>query len=184
MENSTTTVPSTVTPLTDEQKSLVAENQGLVNEALTRLKVLPHFREDAKQAGMMALCAAAKSYDSTVAKFSTFATTCIQRAMWEAVSREHSRQHSSETEVVTDEGSGLDFIAAAEPVSVEARELWSMVDSLPKHLALAVKGSMNGMTARELAIHLTNELSKPISHTTAFNWKNEGLKMLADKVKK
>ena len=173
METPTTSAVLTY-PLTPYQNALVENNMGLVMFCLKRVKVLRHFREDCKQAGMIGLIDAAKSYDGESSSFSTYATICIQRKMWNAVEKEHTAQHSSEMEVSNDEGTGMDaLIAPADEVSVDAKDLWSKLDTLPTKQAQAIRLRLvEDMDWRAIGEAMN------ASRQTVLNWYNQGITAL------
>jgi RNA polymerase sporulation-specific sigma factor len=78
--------PSPVVPLTDDQRSMVTENLGLVYHMVKRHERLVACvgREDVEQHGLLALCNAARTYDpSRGLKFTTHACCAIR---WQLVS--------------------------------------------------------------------------------------------------
>ena len=187
MDTTTPTAILPLPPLTAEQKNLVEKNQGLVMDCLFKLKVLKGFREDAKQAGMEALCRAAISFDPAKAKFSTLATTCIQRAMWDCVKHEHSRQLHS-TDNLSDNTAGdwsgaavewQNCIIAPDEVSTEAREVWKMLDTLPERQARVIRLRME-----DDADWRTIGDALGISRQTALNAYNAGMAVLQAKATK
>lgn len=158
-------------PLTNDQKDLVSANTGLVMRCLAQLKVRPQFREDAKQAGLMALCVAAQTYDADLAKFSTYATICIQRSMWTAIEKEHRLQPASEFN--SDEESSFDTIESDKETSVEANEFWQKLEHLPKEQSAVIRLRLkDDMDWR--AIGAKNGYSS----TTAMNLYNRGIEQL------
>lgn len=71
-------------PLTLEQQRLVEENQGLVGWTIGRYfkSMLPHEEEDARQDGMIGLCAAARKFDPSKGfRFATYAPNWIRQAI-------------------------------------------------------------------------------------------------------
>lgn len=70
-------------PLTDEQRRLVEENQGLVAFTIRRYfpGVKPHEFEDAFAAGLIGLCRGVQRWDASKGKLSTIAVQWIRAAI-------------------------------------------------------------------------------------------------------
>lgn len=80
-------------PLTDEQRTLVVENRGLVYSAVYKMmrsgKLLPHLHDDAIGEGMIGLMKAAALFDpSRGYKFSTLAMISIRRQILNYIEKE------------------------------------------------------------------------------------------------
>lgn len=69
-------------PLTDEQRHMVENNVNLVYKCLNSAGYVSS-RSDAEQELMLELCAAARNYDSSKGKFSTYAVACIKHRIKE-----------------------------------------------------------------------------------------------------
>lgn len=83
-------------PLTDSERQLVIENQGLVYTVVYRMihtgKLLRRLEEDALSEGMIGLMKAAVYYDPQSGyQFSTFAVVCITRKVLDFIQKEFNQ---------------------------------------------------------------------------------------------
>lgn len=150
--------------LTDEQKQLVEDNMRLVYKVATEVYQGVYEYDDLVQMGSLGLCLAAIDYDPDKGvAFSTFATTCIKRAIFRhnqimtKKKRDHRLEAYSLDELAhmrrgDDFSTHLDELVGYGTVedTVIAHELIGVVNGLRKQRRDVLWAHMRGCTLAEI----------------------------------
>lgn len=153
--------------LTDEQRTLVVENRGLVYSAVYTLmrngKLLPHLHDDAIGEGMIGLMKAAVMFDPSLGyKFSTLAMISIRRQILNYIEKEINQTKLNITSLdMPNEGREGETIGEVLPARddveseavewlMEAVELISKNHPKAKHIDTLIE-YMSGRTMLEMA---------------------------------
>jgi DNA-directed RNA polymerase specialized sigma subunit len=144
-------------PLTIEQQLLAAGNLGLVVHVARRLvgavaSVRRLGLDQAISAGQVGLCRAAAAFDRSRGRpFAPLAGVCIARAIRAAAARwcRGGVAVSLDAPAGDDEGPLVDQVAA--PAVSDGVEVADLVDQLPTHLQVVVRGRLEGKSASEIA---------------------------------
>lgn len=155
--------------LTDEQRTMVEENIGLVHQAVRDLFKGVYEYEDLIQVGCVGLCLAAICYRPEIgSNFSTFASTCIRKQIlrhnqiWSKQKRDLSKESYSLDEMLhsatdTFGVAHKDLLASAQNVEDEAiaDDLMDAVMSLPNERQRDVLlRHIGGYTLNDIGEHI------------------------------
>jgi RNA polymerase sporulation-specific sigma factor len=129
--------------LTSQQQNLAENSIKLVYKIASRWQNHPHY-DDVVSEGNLALCRAAEGYDDKLSvKFTTYAYTCIYRAMIKYLMDEGC----------ADIGIGMDIpdITTYSDNIIPNMELNEAIDRLPKNQSVTMRMILDGHTLTSIA---------------------------------